>query len=287
MTSVDMDLGKYLSRIGLTAHGEPDLELLRTVHIRHLLSVPFEDLTVHSGGRVQLDPPLLYDKIVNQRRGGFCYENNYMFSWLLTKLGFDLCLLSGQVKNSITDRYGPPFDHLIIMVTLEGRRWLCDVAFGTAGITVPLSLDTGDPQEEGHRVYRIREAAGMRFLEWQKEENKGADGDWAEIYKFTLEPRRLEDFTEMCNYHQSSPSSIFFCKSLCTILKPGGRLTYVGRKLNTITFPTEAAGGVVETTTRELTDEEIPGILAEKFGIVLQSPLIPKDEPITPPPVMY
>lgn len=286
MTSVDMDVGKYLSRIGLTAPGEPDLELLRSVHTRHLLSVPFEDLTIHSGGRVQLDPPLLYDKIVNQRRGGFCYENNYMFSWLLAKLGFDLHLLSGQVKNVI-NRYGPPFDHLIIMVTLEGRRWLCDVGFGNAGITVPLSLDTGDPQEEGHRVYRIREAAGTQFLEWQKEENKGADGDWTEIYKFTLEPRRLEDFTEMCNYHQTSPSSIFFCKSFCTILLPGGRLTYIGRKLNTITFPTEATGGVVETTTRELKDEEIPGILAEKFGIVLKSPLIPKDEDVTPPPVMY
>lgn len=282
-----MDLGKYLSRIGVTTPGEPDLELLRSVHTRHLLSVPFENLTLHSGGTVQLDPSLLYDKIVNQRRGGFCYENNYMFSWLLTKLGFHLCLLSGQVRNSITECFGPPFDHLIIMVTLEGRRWLCDVGFGTAGFTVPLSLDTGDLQEQGHRVYRIRETAGMRFLEFQREENKGADGDWTAIYKFTLEPRRLEDFTEMCNYHQTSPSSIFFCKSFCTILKPDGRLTYIGRKLNTITFPTEATGGVVETTTRELQDEEIPGILAEKFGIVLQSPLIPKDEAITPPPVMY
>uniref|UniRef100_A0A3Q1GLG9 arylamine N-acetyltransferase n=2 Tax=Acanthochromis polyacanthus TaxID=80966 RepID=A0A3Q1GLG9_9TELE len=282
-----MDVGKYLSRIGLTAPRKPDLELLRSVHIHHLLSVPFENLTVHSGGRVQLDLPLLYDKIVNQRRGGFCYENNSMFSWLLTKLGFDLRLVSGQVKNAITECYGPPFDHLIVMVTLEGRRWLCDVGFGTAGFTVPLSLDTEDVQEEGHRVYRIREAAGMRFLEWQKEENNGADGDWTQIYKFTLEPRRLENFTEMCNYHQTSPSSIFFCKSFCTTLKPGGRLTYIGHKLNTITFPTEATGGVVETTTRELKDEEIPGILAEKFGIVLKSPLIPKDEAITPPPVMY
>uniref|UniRef100_A0A3Q1GCC2 arylamine N-acetyltransferase n=1 Tax=Acanthochromis polyacanthus TaxID=80966 RepID=A0A3Q1GCC2_9TELE len=282
-----MDVGKYLSRIGLTAPGKPDLELLRSVHTRHLLSVPFENLTVHSGGRVQLDPPLLYDKIVNQRQGGFCYESNYMFSWLLTKLGFDMRLLSGQVKNSITGGYGAPFDHLIIMVTLEGRRWLCDVSFGNAGFTVPLSLDTEDPQEEGHRVYRIREAAGMRFLEWQKEENNGADGDWTQIYKFTLEPRRLENFTEMCNYHQTSPSSIFFCKSFCTTLKPGGRLTYIGHKLNTITFPTEATGGVVETTTRELKDEEIPGILAEKFGILLKSPLIPKDEAITPPPVTY
>lgn len=287
MASVEMDVDKYLSRIGFSDPSEPNLELLRAIHTRHLLSVPFENLTVHSGGRVQLDLPLLYDKIVNQRRGGFCYENNSLFSWLLTKLGFQVTLLAGQVRNSITSCYGPPFDHLIIMVSLEGRRWLCDVAFGSAGFTVPLSLETGGLQELGHRVYRIRETAGMRFLEWQQEENRGADGEWTGIYKFTLEPRRLEDYTEMCNYHQSSPSSIFFCKSLCTILKPDGRLTYIGRKLNTVTFPTEATGGVVKTTTRELKDEEIPGVLAEEFGIVLQSPLIPKDEAITPPPVMY
>lgn len=286
MTSVEMDLEKYLARIGFTGPAEPSLEVLRSVHTCHLLSVPFEDLTVHSGGQVQLDLPLLYDKIVNHRRGGFCFENNGLFSWLLTTLGFTVTILAGQVKNSSTGYYGPPFDHLILLVKLEGRRWLCDVAFGVPSFNVPLSLDTEDLQEQGHRVYRIRKDRGMHFLEWQKEENKGVAGDWDEIYKFTLDPRCLEDFTEMCQYHQSSPSSLFFCKSLCTVLRPGGRLTYIGHRLITTTFPSEERGCVVETTT-ELKDEEIPGVLAEKFGIVLHSPLIAKDEKITPPPVMY
>lgn len=280
-----MDVQRYLSRIGFAGPAEPSLDVLRSVHKCHLLSVPFENLTVHSGGRVQLDPPLLYDKIVNRRRGGFCFENNGLFSWLLRELGFQVTLFSGQVKNLKTGYYGPPFDHLIIMVSLDGRRWLCDVGFGAPGFSSPLSLDTSDLQEQGHRVYRIRQDAGMHFLEWQREENRGADGDWAEIYKFTLEPRRLEDFPQMCLYHQTSPHSIFFCKSLCMVQKPGGRLTYIGRRLIRVTFPTEGAG--LETTTRELKDEEIPGVLAEHFGVVLSSPLIPKDEAITPPPVVY
>lgn len=91
----------------------------------------------------------------------------------------------------------------------------------------------------------------------------------------------------MCQYHQSSPYSIFFCKSLCTMLRPGGRLTYIGRRLTTTTYPTDGTEGELETTTRELKNEEIPGILAEQFGIVLNSPLIPKDETVTPVPVMY
>ncbi|XP_053198168.1 arylamine N-acetyltransferase, pineal gland isozyme NAT-10-like [Scomber japonicus] len=285
MTSEDLDVDRYLSRIGLVGPVKPSLEALRSVHTFHLLSVPFENLTVHSGGRVSLDIRHLYEKIINRRRGGFCFENNGLFSWLLVKLGFQVTLLSGQVKNYITGRYGPPFDHLILMVNLEGRRWLCDVGFGAAGFSVPLSLETSGLQEQGHRVYRIRKDMNMHFLEWQQEENKGADGDWREIYKFTLEPRCLEDFTEMCQYHQSSPSSIFFCKSLSTILKPGGRLRYIGHKLITTTFPKGTE--VATTTTRELKEDEIPGVLAEEFGIVLDSPLIPKDETITPPPVMY
>ncbi|XP_054479130.1 arylamine N-acetyltransferase, pineal gland isozyme NAT-10-like [Anoplopoma fimbria] len=287
MSSVEMHLETYLSRIGFAGPAEPSLEVLRSVHKGHLMSVPFENLTAHSGGRVQLDLPLLYEKIVNQRRGGFCCENNGLFYWLLSQLGFHVTLLSGQVRSMITGYYGPPLDHLVLMVSLDGQRWLCDVGFGSAGFSVPLSLETSGPQEQGHRVYRIRKDTGLHFLEWQQEEIKGADGDWTEIYKFTLDPRCLEDFDEMCWYHQSSPCSIFFCKSLCTVLKPGGRLTYIGRRLTSTTFPSEETGGVLETTTRELKDEEIPGILAEKFGIVLNSPLIPKDEAITPPPVMY
>lgn len=288
MSSEKMDMGRYLSRIGFAGPSDvPSLELLRSLHKCHLMSVPFEDLTVHCGGQVQLDPPALYDKIVKQRRGGFCFENNSLFYWLLTQMGFQVTVLSGQVKNSITSRYGPPFDHLILMVRLEGKRWLCDVGFGVPGFTFPLSLETCGPQEQGHRVYRLRRDTGMHFLEWQKEANRGEDGDWTEIYKFTLEPRRLQDFTEMCQYHQTSPSSIFFCKSLCTVLKPGGRVTLTGRRLTTDTFPSEATGGAVETKTRELEDEEIPAVLAENFNIVLPSPLIPKDDTITPPLVEY
>lgn len=281
-----MDAEKYLSRIGFASTAEPSLDVLRSLHTGHLLSVPFENLTVHSGGQVKLDLPLLYEKIVSRRRGGFCYENNGLFSWLLSELGFQVTLLSGQVKNEQTGLFGPHFDHLIIMVTLDGHRWLCDVGFGAEGFSVPLSLETSGPQEQGHRVYRVRQDGDMRFLELQSEKTAVEHGDWAEVYKFTLEPRRLEQFTRMCQYHQSSPCSIFFCKSLCSILKPGGRISYVGRRLITTTFPTEETRGVLKTT-RELKEEEIPGVLAENFGIELNSTLIPKDDPITPPPILY
>ncbi|CAJ1082296.1 arylamine N-acetyltransferase 2-like [Xyrichtys novacula] len=234
MTSPDMDVKTYLTRIGYSGPTEPTLDVLRSVHLHHQLSVT---------------------------------------------------LFSGQVKSLKTGFYGPPFDHLIILVTLDGKRWLCDVGFGSQGFSSPLSLDTSDPQKLGHMVYRIREEKGMHFVEWQQEEIREPDGDWGAIYKFTFEPRCLEDFAEMCEYHQSSPCSIFFCKSFCTVLKSGGRLTYIGHRLTSTTFPTETHG--IETSTREVKDEEIPQVLADGFGIVLKSPFIPKDEAITPPTEMY
>lgn len=280
MSQVDMDVPKYLSRIGFSGPTEPTLDVLRSLHSSHLHSVPFENLTIHSGGRVQLDLPDLYEKIVNQRRGGFCYELNGLFSWLLRRLGFQVTMLSAQVK-SLTGLYGPPFDHLTLMVIIDEQRWLCDVGFGSAIFPTPLSMDTGDLQVKDHRVYRLRTADGMTFLEWQREKNKSADGDWIEVYKFNFEPRSFQDFFQMCQHHQTSPSSLFFCKSLCTLFKPKSHVAYVGRKLTTIRYP-EVPGGEVEITTRELQDEEVPGVLAEMFGIVLKSPLIIKDEEVMP-----
>lgn len=279
-----MDVQKYLSRIGCpVCPHSPTLDTLSFLHLQHMLSVPFENLTIHTGQRVHLERPLLYDKIVLKRRGGFCYENNGLFSWLLSQLGFKVEILSAQVKNRFTGVYGPPFDHLIIMVTIDGERWLCDVGFG-AGFQLPLSLETDSPQTQGQGVYRVRADGNLLFMETKSESDDGAS--WVEMYKFTLQPCQREDFTAMCEYHQTSSSSIFFCKSLCTLLLPDGRVTLMGRDL-IITHLTGENGPPVKTTKTDLTDEEILQILREKFGIVLMSPLITKDTDIVPPSVKY
>ncbi|MFT7809148.1 arylamine N-acetyltransferase, pineal gland isozyme NAT-3-like [Arapaima gigas] len=280
-----MDVEKYLKRIGCTGPLMPTLESLRHIHRRHLLSVPFENLTVHSGGQVRLELPHLYEKIVLQHRGGFCFENNGIFSWLLDQLGFRVTLLSAQVKNTFTQLYGPPFDHLVIMVTLGGERWLCDVGFGS-GFELPISLETEEPQTEENGTFRIRCEGGTMFLETRDEdqgERTSTPERWTQKYKFTLQPRQLEDFMAMCTYHQTSPSSIFYCKSLCSLLLPHGRVTYLGHKLTT----TSLAGGSTTKTVRELSDEEIPDLLKEIFGIELPGPIHPKDENIMLPPPIY
>uniref|UniRef100_A0AAY4AC18 arylamine N-acetyltransferase n=1 Tax=Denticeps clupeoides TaxID=299321 RepID=A0AAY4AC18_9TELE len=276
-----MDVAAYLSRIGCSGPLVPSLETLLCVHRSHVSTVPFENLTLHSGGKVKLDLPWLYEKIVVQRRGGFCYETNGLFSWLLSQLGFSVTVLAGQVMNRFTHLYGPPFDHFIIMVTLEGQRWLCDVGFG-ACFELPLSLDTDGLQKQNHGVFRVRQQGEFFFLETKAEEQgekRAGSGDWLELYKFTFTPRKFDDFRDMCEYHQTSPNSLFYCKSLCSLLLPHGRITYIGYKLVSTSYPTEAGQDIMKNET-ELSEEEIPRVLNEKFGIVLPAPLLPKDDDI-------
>ncbi|KAG8544082.1 hypothetical protein GDO81_023110 [Engystomops pustulosus] len=266
-----MDLNHYLRRVGITeftaASIQPSLSTLRTLHHHHVHSVPFENLSVHSGEKILLDICWIFDKIVLRKRGGFCFENNSLFFWVLQQVGFQARMLSGRVRDPVTGVYGPPFDHMLLVVELEGRRWLCDVGFGEM-ITEPIPLEAGWEEEQDSGVYRLRVDGEEWFIERKDEEA------WRSLYKFTLEERSSEEYREMCEFHQTDPSSFFLIRSLCTLQLPRARLTYMGHRLTSTEYM--KGGGSVKTT-RELSDEEIPGLLRDKFGIVLNRTLIPKD----------
>ncbi|XP_078063148.1 arylamine N-acetyltransferase 2-like [Mustelus asterias] len=272
-----MELRKYLARIGYEGPIEPTLENLTAIHKRHVLSVPFGSLSIHCGESIIPEDPLLYQKIVEERRGGFCYELNGLFSWLLGELGFRLRLLSARVRNSFTGRLGPPFDHLVILVELaEGASWLCDVGFGNAFRT-PLRLEEGRVERQENGVFALRREGG----EWALRRTAGGrGGEEVTLYTFTLEGRRREDFHAMCQYHQTSPCSLFTCKSFCSLHLSGGMLTYMGKRLIATRYTPE---GDIKTTTA-LTEEQIPHVLEEKFGIKLKNKLVPKDQDLEIPP---
>src|SRR3954447_25028309 len=105
-----MEIDAYLKRIAYRGSREPTVETLRQLHRAHLLAVPFENLDIPLGNPIVLSVPSFYDKIVERRRGGFCYELNGLFAWLLEQLGFHVELLSAGVFSG--NRPGPEFDHL-------------------------------------------------------------------------------------------------------------------------------------------------------------------------------
>ena len=123
------DLGAYLDRIGYTGTPDATIETLRALHVAHLLSVPFENLDIHLGRTIVLDESHLFEKIVRQRRGGFCYELNGLFAGMLRALGFRVTMLSAGVARK-SGGFGPEFDHMTLTVDVGEEQWLADVGFG-------------------------------------------------------------------------------------------------------------------------------------------------------------
>jgi N-hydroxyarylamine O-acetyltransferase len=116
--NMDMNTTSYLERIGYYGPLSPTAETLRRLHVAHLMSVPFENLSIHLGEPIVLEDAALFDKVVAHRRGGFCYELNGLFAWLLRALGFRVTMLAAEVRNA-RGEWGAPFDHMALLVTIE------------------------------------------------------------------------------------------------------------------------------------------------------------------------
>lgn len=212
----------YLARIGYSGPRAATLDTLRELHRAHLLAVPFENLDIHTGREIVLDETRLIEKIVGERRGGFCYELNGAFAALLRALGFQVSLLSaGAVRPD--GGFGPDFDHLLLRVDLD-EPWLADVGFGDC-FTEPIRLADA-VQHDGARAFRIVRAGAQRILQ-----RRDGDGDWSGQYRFTLTPRALSDFAGMCHHHQTSPDSHFTRNRVCTRLTPDGRVSLSSNRL--------------------------------------------------------
>jgi N-hydroxyarylamine O-acetyltransferase len=212
-----MNLPAYLQRINYSGPLEPTAETLAGLHQAHLLAVPFENLDIHLNRPIVPDEAAFFHKIVERRRGGFCYELNGLFAALLRELGFEVTLLSARVSRG-DGTFGPEFDHLTLLVQLE-ERWLADVGFGDC-FREPLRLDESGDQVQPMGAYRLTHTAAAWTL-WERAEAV----NWQPQYQFTLQPRQLADFAEMCHYQQTAPESHFTQKRLCSLPTPEGRVS--------------------------------------------------------------
>jgi N-hydroxyarylamine O-acetyltransferase len=244
-----IDVEAYLVRIGARRPAEPDVAGLRELQERHLATVPFENLSIHLGERIQLVEDALVDKVVRRRRGGFCYEVNGAFGALLTALGYRVSLLSAQPYGS-DGQPGQPLTHLALRVDLA-EPWLVDVGFGRFS-QYPLRLADRGPQADPQGEFRLSDVDSGAVDVW-------CDG--APQYRLELRPRRLSDFAPSCWYMRTSPDSHFTQSLTCTLQTPDGRITLSGRKL------IHTIGG--QRSERELTDAETLATYRDVFGIEL------------------
>jgi N-hydroxyarylamine O-acetyltransferase len=245
----------YLERINYHGPLAPTAETLRDLHLAHLLAVPFENLSIHARQPIVLEDGALFTKIVEGRRGGFCYEANGLFAALLRALGFDVVMLSAGVANK-EGGFGPDFDHMTLMVRLD-QRWLVDVGFGDS-FREPLVLDERGEQVQGGRSYRII-PDGIHLILMQRE---GGD-EWKTQYRFTLQPHVYADYAEMCHFHQTSPRSHFTQRRICSRATEGGRVTLSEMRFIKTTGNGEPQERVIAG------EEEFAQILREHFDICI------------------
>jgi N-hydroxyarylamine O-acetyltransferase len=219
-----MDYQLYLKRIGYSGELHPTADTLKNLQRHHYFHVPFENLDIHLGRKISLQPENFYHKIVTHKRGGFCYELNGLFYELLLHLGFQLRMVSARVYDE-DKGFGSEYDHMALIVTLEDEEWLVDVGFGEF-IAEPLRIIPDIIQHDDRGKYRI-ELYNEKYLlvkriKKEKEIQK---------YIFSLKGQPLEAFQEMCAFHQSSPDSHFTHQRVCSLPLEDGRISLAGNKL--------------------------------------------------------
>jgi len=249
----------YLDRISYSGPVSPTDDTLRELQLAHLRSVPFENLSISAGEPIVLDDDALFTKMVEKRRGGFCYEANGLFAWLLRKLGFEVSMLSAGVARE-KGGFSPDFDHMALLVRTPeaSNRWLVDVGFGESFLE-PLLVDERGEQVQGKYSFQlVPDGDGLILMRRKGEE------PWKAEYRFSLRPYSYPDYAEMCLFHQTSSESHFTKNRICSRATADGRIT-----LSDMRLITTSDNGEVRTERTLSSQEEYDRVLKDEFGIVL------------------
>lgn len=249
-----MELKQYLNRIEIAEIKNPSLEFLTELQNRRLLTIPFEDLDIPNRARIVLDLERIYNKIILTKRGGFCYELNGLFHWLLTQLGFRVEMLSARVYNHSRQEPEPEFDNMTILVHLD-HDYLTDVGFGDS-FRQPIKMPGGEIRDVSEH-YLIAKISNDKFKLHREEGN-----EWKIQHEFTLTPRKLSDYNAMCDFQQDAPNSHFRIRKTCTVATQNGRVTLSDSSLTI----TEKG---IKTKIEISGDGEFNSLLKKYFGIEL------------------
>lgn len=246
-------LDAYLKRIGFIGTPSPDFATLKQLMQRQLRTVPFENLDVRSGKIVSIALDDIVAKIIPTRRGGYCYEVNSLFAMALTAVGIPYTL-AGARPMTFPERRART--HMVVIATVEGKRYLCDTGYGRLAIREPMDLSLIDtPVPQDYDTYRLILKDGEYTAQAQM-----PDG-WDNLYSFNLDRFELCDFVPANWFNSTSPDSIFTQKTLLMRHTDDGRILLVDGHLRAY------AGGQI--TERTVAPEEMPAVVKDLFGITL------------------
>jgi N-hydroxyarylamine O-acetyltransferase len=243
-----MDVARYLERIGFRGPVRPDLDCLKGVHRGHLTAIAYENVDVQLGRRVDQDIERIFEKMVVNARGGWCYEMNGLLGWALGEIGFDVMRMTGGVGRTQRgdDALG---NHLVLCVHLD-QPYLADVGIGT-GIPEATPLLPGSFAQDGREFALEPLGDGL----WRFRNSEGAipaDFD----FRFDSADEALLAAT--CEWLQSDPESMFRQNLMCFRLRADGTWMLLGRVLVEPTGHKRLLASV----------DELIETLAETFGVI-------------------
>ncbi|MGF7060654.1 arylamine N-acetyltransferase family protein [Brassicibacter mesophilus] len=212
-----MEINKYLERIEVNSKIDVNLSSLRLIQKQHLLTVPFENLDIHLYNHLKVDLDSLYSKIVNQNRGGVCYELNLLLYYLLKNIGFNVKVLGAKVM----DQNGSFFDHMLLIVELYDKKYLVDVGYGD-NFLEPLEFKEGIVQKDNKGLFKVVKIDDIHFelKKFSQEIN-----DYKIEYTFKNEEKEIDDFQNRIDYFIHSKESIFKKNLFCSLEKEDGRIS--------------------------------------------------------------
>lgn len=250
-----LDVPTYLTRLGYSAPPPATLETLRELQGRHTAEFPFETLSTLLRLPVEVEPPAIQEKLLRQGRGGYCFELNRLFLLLLQALGFDARGLTGRVVMGMPEGSLPARTHMLVLVTLDGERYIADVGFGGMVPTGPLLLDSEAMQSTPHEPYRLELLEGTYTLRALVGE------EWRAMYLFDLQAPADIDYTVGNWYVSTHPSSPFLGQLV--VARTGHRQR---KTLRNGSFAIHRLGE--ESQRVQLRDaDEVLAVLRDEFGI--------------------
>jgi N-hydroxyarylamine O-acetyltransferase len=251
----------YLKRIEYGGSLNVSLETLRGLHSAHVFHIPFENLNIHLGKPISLEPHAIFDKIVNQRRGGYCYEMNGLFSSMLIALGFDVTRLQGRIMFGVTEVR--PRSHQISLVKIDGQEWIADVGYGGRGLLEPIQLIPGVEVRQYTESFRLREAPFYGYIL-----QSVIEGEWQNLVGFTLEPQHPVDYRFPNYWNSTSPDSNFVKHRTVALATPEGRKILTDMQLKIRRH--------ADVTTETLPDmDAYRQALADHFGLIIEDDFLP------------
>ncbi len=218
MFTQPIDIDAYFKRIGFNGQPKVDLETLNQLHILHVKKIPFENITPFLGGNVCLDQTSLHNKILRDGRGGYCFEQNILFGRALSELGFQVAGLAARVRWNVPGKVRTRRSHMLLLIRLNGQRYIVDVGFGGMTLTGAILLDTEEAQETPHEPYRI-----IKENEEYRLDAKVA-GQWKALYVFDLQEQYLPDYETMNWYMSTFPEGHFVTEF--TVVRPDENCRY-------------------------------------------------------------